>query len=141
MHSKVKRILHFWIHSLNYYSFISSASYSGNYIMLVKEWWLHLLRQSNFCQVKYYFLNKKPFPTWTDKVFILVVLFDLETIGRLCVSSLCHRFMSQKQYRVETEIIITKLYENQWIHLYSKWRLYKTFTVLLHWSSNTNSER
>lgn len=134
-----KKILHLWIHSLNYYSFISS--YSGNYILLVKEWCIQLLRQSNFCQEKYYFLNKKSFPTWTDKVFMLVVLYDLETIGRLCVSSLCYRFMSQKQYRVETEIIITKLYENQWIHLYSKWRLYKTFTVLLHWSSNTNSKR
>lgn len=140
MRSNLKRILHLWIHRLNYYSFISSASYSGNYILLVKEWCIHLLQQSNFWQEKYYFLNKK-FPTWTDKVCMLVVLYDLETIGRLCVSSLCHRLMPQKQYRVETEIIITKLYGNQWIHLYSKWRLYKTFTVLLHWSSNTNSKR
>lgn len=54
------------------------------------------------------------------RVFTLVVLYEIETIGRLCVSGLCHRFMFQKQDRVEREIIITKLYENQWIHLYSK---------------------
>lgn len=51
---------------------------------------------------------------------MLVALYELETIGRLCVSGLCRRYMSQKQDRVDREIIINKLYEKQWIHLYSK---------------------
>lgn len=113
------------------------------YILLVEDSCIQLLRYSNFCQETSTTLKKKSCQTMNSKIrlFILVYTSDIETIGRLCISGLCHRFMPQKPYRMEREIIIPKLYENQWIHLYSKWRIYKTFTVLLHWSSNTNSER
>lgn len=47
-----KKILSFINTQLKLLLVQSSALYSGNYILLVKEGCIHLLRQSNFCQEK-----------------------------------------------------------------------------------------
>lgn len=63
------------------------------YILVVK-----LLRHLNFYQKTstYFFFKSCHTMNSKIKLFILIALYELETIGRLCISGLCHRRMPQK---------------------------------------------